>query len=47
VKMFEIRETFERVSMKGPMEIEQSSNIINVKLIRDNIMIKINSAIRW
>jgi hypothetical protein len=45
--MFEICETFERVSMKGPMEIEQYSNIVNIKLIRDNIMIKINSVIRW
>jgi hypothetical protein len=31
--MFEIHEALEGVSMKGPMEIEQSSNIINIKLI--------------
>jgi hypothetical protein len=29
------------------MEIKQSSNIVNVKLIQNNIMIKINSVIGW
>jgi hypothetical protein len=43
--MFEIHETFERVLMKSLMEIKQSSNIVNVKLIQNNIMIKINSVI--
>jgi hypothetical protein len=37
--MFEIHEVVERVSMKGSMEIEQSSNLINIKLIRDNLTI--------
>jgi hypothetical protein len=31
--MFEICETVEGVSMKGPMEIEQSSSLINIRLI--------------
>jgi hypothetical protein len=43
--MFEICEVVEGVSMKGPMEIEESSNIVNVRLIRNNIMI--NSVIGW
>jgi hypothetical protein len=38
--MFEIRETVERISMKGPMKIEQSSSLISRKLIGDNLMIK-------
>jgi hypothetical protein len=33
MRMFEIHETFEGVSMKGSMEIEQSSNIVNLRLI--------------
>jgi hypothetical protein len=28
-RIFEIHETIERVSMKGPIEIEQSSNLIS------------------
>jgi hypothetical protein len=31
--MFETREVVEGVSMKGPMEIEQSSSLINIRLI--------------
>jgi hypothetical protein len=38
--MFEIREAIEGVLMKGPMEIKQSSSLINVKLIQDNLTIK-------
>jgi hypothetical protein len=45
--MFEIHEIVEGVSMKGPMEIKWSSNIVNVNLIQNNIMIKINIMIRW
>jgi hypothetical protein len=33
MRMFEIRETVEGVSMKGSMEIEQYSSLINIKLI--------------
>jgi hypothetical protein len=43
--MFEICEIVEGVSMKGPMEIKESSNIVNVRLIRDNIAT--NSVIGW
>jgi hypothetical protein len=35
--MFEIHETVEGVSMKGPIEIKQFSNI---RLIRNNLTIK-------
>jgi hypothetical protein len=38
--MFEIHEAIERVSMKGPIEIEKSSSLMNIRLIRDNLMIK-------
>jgi hypothetical protein len=38
--MFEIHEAVEGVSMKGPMEIEQSSNLISIRLIQDNLTIK-------
>jgi len=38
--MFEIHEVVEGVLMKGPMEIEQSSSLINIKLIRNNLTIK-------
>jgi hypothetical protein len=31
--MFEIHEAVERVSMKGPIEIEQSSSFISIRLI--------------
>ncbi len=35
------------VSLKGPMEIKWSWNIVSVRLIRDNITIIINSVIGW
>jgi hypothetical protein len=35
--MFEIYETIEGVSMKGPIKIEQSSNLMNIRLIRNNL----------
>jgi hypothetical protein len=38
--MFEIQETIEGVSMKGPLEIERFSSLMNIRLIRDNLMIK-------
>jgi len=38
--MFEIHEAVERVSMKGPIEIEQSSSLMNIVFIQDNLMIK-------
>jgi hypothetical protein len=38
--MFEIHEVVKGVSMKGPIEIEQSSNLMNIRLIRDNLTIK-------
>jgi hypothetical protein len=38
--MFGIYEAGERGSMKGPIEIEQSSNHVNKRLIRDNLTIK-------
>jgi hypothetical protein len=38
--MLEIYEAGERGSMKGPIEIEQSSNRMNIGLIRINLMIK-------
>jgi hypothetical protein len=38
--MFEIHEVVEGVSMKGPIEIEQSSSLMNVRLIQDNLTIK-------
>jgi len=38
--MFEIHEVVEGVLMKGPMEIEQFSSLINIKLIRNNLTIK-------
>jgi hypothetical protein len=38
--MVEIHETIERESMKGPIEIEQFSNVMNIKLIQDNLIIK-------
>jgi hypothetical protein len=31
--MFEIYETFEGVLMKGPIEIKQSSSLMNTRLI--------------
>jgi len=38
--MFEIHEIVEGVLMKGPIEIEQSSSLMNIRLIEDNLMIK-------
>jgi hypothetical protein len=38
--MFEIRKAVEGVFMKGPMEIEQSSNLISIRLIQDKLTIK-------
>jgi hypothetical protein len=38
--MFEIHETVEGVSIKGPIKIKQSSSLISIRLIRNNLMIK-------
>jgi hypothetical protein len=38
--MFRIYEAGERGSMKGPIEIEQSSSLISIRLIRNNLTIK-------
>jgi hypothetical protein len=38
--MFEIHEVIEGVLMKGPIEIEQSSSHMNIRLIQNNLMIK-------
>jgi hypothetical protein len=38
--MLRIYEAGERGSMKGPMEIEQSSSLMNIGLIQINLMIK-------
>jgi hypothetical protein len=38
--MLGIYETSEKGSMKGPIEIEQSSNFINIRLIQNNLTIK-------
>jgi hypothetical protein len=38
--MFGIYEISERVTMKGLIEIEQSSSRVNIRLIRDNLTIK-------
>jgi hypothetical protein len=38
--MFKIHETIVGGSMKGPKEIKQSSNLMNIILIRDNLTIK-------
>jgi hypothetical protein len=38
--MFEICEVVEKASMKGSIEIEQSSSFINIKLIQENLTIK-------
>jgi hypothetical protein len=38
--MFEIHEVVKRVLMKVLIEIEQSSSLMNIKLIQDNLMIK-------
>jgi hypothetical protein len=38
--MFEIHDTIEGVLMEGPIEIEQSSSLMNIKSIQINLMIK-------
>jgi hypothetical protein len=38
--MFEIHEAVEGVLIEGPIEIEQSSNHMNIRLIRNNLTIK-------
>jgi len=38
--MFEIHRTIEGVSMKGLIKIKQSSNLIKIKLIQNNLTIK-------
>jgi hypothetical protein len=38
--MFGIYEVGERGSMKGPIELEQSSSHMNIRLIQINLMIK-------
>jgi hypothetical protein len=38
--MFEIREAVEGVSVKGLIEIEQSSSLMSIRLIQDNLTIK-------
>jgi hypothetical protein len=38
--MFEIHEIVEGVSMEGPTEIERSSSLMNIRLIRNNLTIK-------
>jgi len=38
--MLKIHEAIEGVLMKGPIEIEQSSSHMNIRLIRDNLTIK-------
>ncbi len=38
--MFEIHEVIERLSMKDLIEIEQISGLMNIRLIRNNLMIK-------
>jgi hypothetical protein len=38
--MLEIHEAIERVLMKGPIEIEQSSSHMNIRSIQVNLTIK-------
>jgi hypothetical protein len=38
--MFEIHEAVEGVSVKGLIEIGQASNLISIRLIQNNLMIK-------
>jgi len=35
--MFEIHEVVEGVLMKGPIEIEQSSSLMNIRLMREQL----------
>jgi hypothetical protein len=39
--MLGIYEIGERGSMKGPIEIEQSSSFINIRLIQNNLIFKL------
>jgi hypothetical protein len=39
--MFEIHEVVKGVSMKGSMKIEQFSSLINIRLIQNNLTIKL------
>ncbi len=38
--MFDIHEAVEGLLMKGPIEIEQSSSLMNIRLIRNNLTVK-------
>jgi len=38
--MLEILETIKGMLMKGPIEIEQSSSRMNIRLIQNNLMMK-------
>jgi hypothetical protein len=38
--MFEIHEAIKGVSMKGPINIEQFSSLMNIRLIRYNLTVK-------
>jgi len=38
--MFDIHEAIKGVSMKGLIKIEQSSSLMNIRLIQDNLTIK-------
>jgi hypothetical protein len=38
--MFEIHEAIEGVSMKGPLKIERSSSLMNIRLTQNNLTIK-------
>jgi hypothetical protein len=38
--MFGIHEAVEKVSMKGPIQIEQTSWLISIRLIQNNLTIK-------
>jgi hypothetical protein len=42
--MFEIHEVVEGVLMKGSIEIKQSSSLVNIRLIRDNLIVKNSSS---
>jgi hypothetical protein len=39
--MFDIHEAVERVSMKGPLKIQRSSSLMDIRLIRDDLTIKL------
>ncbi len=40
MRMFELLKVVQGVSIKGPMEIEQFSRLISIRLILDNLIIK-------